>query len=50
MTNNIHALMGNANNLDAVFCNGIKNQMSPFWKTIITRFNIISSFTDLWVF
>jgi hypothetical protein len=23
MTNNIHALMGNANNLDATFCNGI---------------------------
>jgi len=50
MTDNVHVLMRNADNIDAVFCNGIENHMPSFWKTIITGFNVIPPFAKPWIF
>lgn len=40
MTNDVHTLMRNADNINATFCNGIEDQIPSFWKTVITEFTV----------
>ena len=49
MTNNIHVLMRDTNDVYAVGCHCIKNQMHPFRKTVITILYIITTLAGIWV-
>jgi hypothetical protein len=49
MTNNIHVLVWDTNDVYAVLCHGIENQMHPFRKTVVAVLNIFTIFAGIWV-
>ena len=49
MTNEIHVLMWDTNDIYTVRCHCIKNQMHSFRKTVITTLDILTILARIWV-